>query len=71
MPIEDFLLTKHEHKTKLKEAKAATLVSSKAVDDQLQSTFKPKTINFKHKLEKHLQGSGDRAIDLNAKIQKG
>lgn len=33
MPIEDFLLAKHEHKTKLKEAKAATLVSSKVIDD--------------------------------------
>lgn len=46
MAIEDFLLAKHEHKTKQNEAKAATLVSSKVIEDQLQSTFKPKIINF-------------------------
>lgn len=68
MPIEDFLLLKNEHKNQIKTAKAEVIRSSKVEEEP---SFKPQTITFKHKLEQHLQGSGDRALDLNSKVQKG
>jgi hypothetical protein len=54
-----------------KKLKQGIIESEKAKEEEQESTFKPKTIEFKHKLDQYKVTSGDRNLDLNNKIQKG
>ena len=68
--IVDFLLTKNEVKNKIKSHKASTILSAKQIEDQKESTFAPKTNDYKHTLDQYKQSSGDRGFDLYNKVKK-
>lgn len=51
LDIVNFLHTKHEVKTKIKQEKFNAIQSAKSEEEDRESTFKPKTNNFEHQLD--------------------
>lgn len=69
--IVSYLYAKELSRAQEKKLKQEIIESEKAKEEEQESTFKPKTIDFKHKLDQYKVTSGDRNLDLNNKIQKG
>lgn len=46
--IENFLHTKHEVKSKIKQEKFNAIYQAKNEEEEREATFKPKTNNFEH-----------------------
>ena len=51
LDIVNFLHTKHEVKTKIKQEKFNAIYSAKIEEEERETTFKPKTNNFEHQLD--------------------
>ena len=69
--IVNFLLQKEKVKQKIKQDKKHTLKSKKELEDELETTFKPKTNNYVHNIAEYESTSGNRNDDLYNKVRKG